>query len=485
MYPARNGIEGFPRMLKSALLIFSGQAFSSMLLLVRNLLVARLISVENYGIASTFAISMAIVEMMTSLGLHQLIIQDKDGDDPALQSGLQGFHLLRSLFTGVTLFLLAHPIAEFIGVGDIAWAYQLLALIPVFSGLTHFDIHRQQRHMIYLPMLLASAIPAFISVAIVWPLWNLYGDYRVMLYAIMAQSALMVVTSHLVAKRRYRLTLERSVIARALRFGWPLLINNVLLFLIFQGEKIIVGRTLGMEALAVFAMGFTLTLTPALLLAGSTQTFFLPQLAGAKEDRARFDDLARVTFQSHLLFGGLFVIGVMLFANPVVHLLLSAKYASLIPLMTLLAILQGLRLFRGGNSTVALAMGKTGIAAISNLPRVFSMPIAWFAAVQTQNIYVVLWIAVSGELVGFVISLILLRWQFGPSLRLVSAPFWLTMLVVGTAGVQAWLTHSVVGTTSVSVWTSISIITFFTLSLISMKDLRRYVLARKKSPPRP
>lgn len=469
-------------MLKTALLIFSGHAFSSLLLLMRNLLVARLISVEDYGIAATFAISMAIVEMMTTLGLHQMIIQDKDGDDPHLQAGLQGFHLLRSLFTGAALFILAHPIAKFIGVDDIAWAYQLLAMIPVFNGLTHFDIHRQQRHMIYLPSLLTSAIPAFISLAMVWPLWSLYGDSRVMLYAIIAQSGLMVVTSHLVAKRRYRLTLERSVIARALRFGWPLLINNILLFLIFQGEKIIVGRTLGMEALAIFAMGFTLTLTPSLLLAGSTQTFFLPQLSAAKEDRARFDTLARVTFQSHLFFGGLFVIGAMLFSDPIVHLLLSAKYASLIPLMTLLAILQGLRLFRGGNSTVALAMGKTGIAAISNLPRVFSMPIAWFAAIQTQNIYVVLWIAITGEVIGFVISLVLLRRQLGPSLRLVSAPFWLTMLLVVTAGIQGWLTHSAVSSTpvSVSVWTSLPTLVFFTLSLISMKDLQLYVFERKK-----
>ncbi|NJM81628.1 MAG: oligosaccharide flippase family protein [Tabrizicola sp.] len=96
-------------MFKSALLILSGQAFTSILLLLRNLIVARLISVEDYGIAATFAISMSIVEMMTTIGLHQLIIQDKDGEDPRLQSVLQGFHLFRSLFSGLILFLLAIP----------------------------------------------------------------------------------------------------------------------------------------------------------------------------------------------------------------------------------------------------------------------------------------------------------------------------------------------------------------------------------------
>ena len=55
-------------MFRSTLFLLSGNAFGSLMMLVRNLLVARLISVENYGIAATFAICMAIVEMMSTLG---------------------------------------------------------------------------------------------------------------------------------------------------------------------------------------------------------------------------------------------------------------------------------------------------------------------------------------------------------------------------------------------------------------------------------
>lgn len=470
-------------MLKSALLILSGQAFSSLLLLLRNLLVARLISVENYGIAATFAISMAIVEMMTTLGLHQMIIQDSNGDDPRLQSGLQGFHLLRSLFSGAVLFFLAQPIAQLLGVPDIVWAYQLLALVPVINGLTHFDLYRLQRRMVYLPSILSSAVPALASVLVIWPLWKIYGDYRVMLYSVMLQAALTVGTSHIVAKRRYHLSLDRSVIARSLRFGWPLLINNILLFFIFQGEKIIVGEALGLEALAIFAMGFTLTLTPSLLLAGSTQTFFLPQLSAVKDDQPRFTHLAMATFQSHLFFGALFVIGVMLFAGPAIHLILSTKYASLIPLMTWMAVLQALRLFRGGSSTIALAMGKTGIATISNLPRVFSMPLAWYAAMQTGNITIVLWIAIIGELAGLLISLLLLQRQLGLSLGPIALSFWSTMALIGFVAIQAEWNNTNPGDALVSLWTGVPILILFALSLTSMKDLRTYVAARKSGMP--
>ena len=71
-------------MFRSALLILSGNLTSYMLLFLRNLLVARLIGVSDYGIASTFLLSMSIVEMMSALGIQQQLILRKDGDDADL-----------------------------------------------------------------------------------------------------------------------------------------------------------------------------------------------------------------------------------------------------------------------------------------------------------------------------------------------------------------------------------------------------------------
>src|SRR5690606_17581404 len=163
----RQGAGKVATMFRSALLILSGNAFGSLMLLVRNLVVARLISVEDYGIAATFAIAMAIVEMITALGLHQLIVQDSEGNDPRLQSGLQGFHLLRGLFSSLVLLAMAGPIARFLGIAEVAWAYQVLAMMPAMNGLMHFDVYRLQRKMRYLPSILPASLPALLSVLMI------------------------------------------------------------------------------------------------------------------------------------------------------------------------------------------------------------------------------------------------------------------------------------------------------------------------------
>ena len=92
-------------MFRSALLILSGNAATSLMLLARNLLIARLIPVSDYGIASTFAIAMAVVEMASQLGLQQQIIQAKEGEEERFQAALQGFQLLRGCMGGLVLFM--------------------------------------------------------------------------------------------------------------------------------------------------------------------------------------------------------------------------------------------------------------------------------------------------------------------------------------------------------------------------------------------
>lgn len=463
-------------MLKSAMLVLSGNAFSSFLLLLRNLLVARLISVEDYGIAATFALSMAVVEMMSSFGLQQLIVQDDKGDDPDVQAGLQGFHLLRGVLSGVVLVLLAHPIALFLGIPDVAWAYQVMALIPVMRGFIHFDVYRFHRDMEFLPLLMSTAVPAMISVLLVWPFYKFFGGYEVMLYAYLVQWGGMAIASHVVALRPYRLVLDRGIMIHALRFGWPLLINNMLLLAVFQGEKLIVGRELGMTSLAILAMGFTLTLTPVLVGARSLQTFFLPQLAACKGDRERFGSLAMATLQIGTAGGLVFVLSVVFWGAPLVTFMFGDKYAALIPLLIWLSILQALRLFKAGCATVALSQGHTLDTMIGNVFRVLSMPLSWYVAVSGGSLLVIIWIGIVAESVAYLVMtgriVYLAKLRLKPTIILVSGSLFFLVIAIARVGMAE---SSAVGSFLVSA----GFIVLLFLNIAAMGDLRRYILGRK------
>lgn len=401
-------------------MILSGNAAASLLLLARGLIVARLIPVADYGVAATFALAMAVVEMASTFGLQQQIVQSKDGEDPRFQAALQGFQLLRGVLSGLALFALAGPLARFMDIAQVVWAYQVLALVPVLTALQHFDIHRQTRQMRFGPLIWTSALPALASVLVIWPLALWFDDWQIMLWSILVQAALGTAVSHLLAERPWRIVFDRAIIAGSLRFGWPLLINAVLMFAVFQGDRLIVGREMGMAALGVFSMGVTLTLTPTLVLAKSVQNLMLPKLSAAHaapEDLARFRLLARAAFQIHLICGAALVFGTALVGPLVVQILLGPGYGALAPLLIWMAAQQALRLSKGGPAAVAVACGQTGNALLANLVRAALLPVVWWAVVQGADMIFVTQLGLLGEAVGLVVALVLQRNRQGVRLR--------------------------------------------------------------------
>jgi O-antigen/teichoic acid export membrane protein len=420
-------------MLRSAALIISGNALASILSLARNLLVARLITVENYGIAATFAISIAVVEMLSALGLQAQIVQARDGNDARLQAGLQGFQMFRGVISATLLFFLARPMAEFMGIGYVTWAFQILAVIPILNSLVHFDIYRMNRAMIYLPGILSTTIPAFLSFLAIMPLFWIFGDYRVMLYAILVQSVLTFVISHVVAERKFRPILDRDIMLRGLRFGWPIMINSAVLFAVFNGEKLIVGREMGPSMLAIFAMGVTLTMTPALVVGKSAQTFFLPRLSAVQDIQSQFARLVVVAMQVALAAGIALILGVVLLGEPFVAVVLGEKYAALAPLMVWLAILNAIRISKQGASDAALSRARTVYSLIGNSFHVLTLPLSWYAAIQGADLQTIVIISIMGETMGLAVSMVLIRNRLLVPIASMTLPVIAAAVVVLTA----------------------------------------------------
>lgn len=471
-------------MLKKALFVISGNAAGSLLLLVRNLVVARLVSPDDYGIASTFAIGMSIVEMLSYLGLQQLIIVERDGDEPHVQAAMQGFQVLRGLLSAILMYLIAYPYAAFLGIPQVTWAFEILALLPLINALQHFDTHRLRRHMIFGPSVLSSSVPALASVLTLWPLALLFHDYRIMLVSLFIQAGTMVLLSHITARRPYQLALDPALMKRAVRFGWPLLANGLLLFAIFNGEKLIVGRELGMVQLAYFGMAFTLTLTPTLVLANSIQSIFLPQLGRVRDDDAGFQRIGVATMEASLSVALALVMATALVGGPVVALLVGPKYYETLTILVPLAVMQGARVLKSGAAVIGLAKSHPGNAMIANLIRVGSLPIAWAVVHYTGDLFTVIWIGTAAELAGYAVALYLVRRKAGLRLRPLAVPILLTAAAGAAATVVAMIWPPQVRLADNAHWAQLAIVLPGLAAFWSMTSLRRYirqVVARRRA----
>ena len=184
--------------------------------------------------------------------------------------------------------------------------------------------------------------------------------------------------------------------------------------------------------------------------------------------------LARVVFQLHLAFGTALATGALLAGPFLVHLLLGVKYAPLTGLIVWFATMQGLRVFKGGPSIIALARGRTENAMIANLARISVIPLAWWFAVNGGDVRAILLTGIGGEALGFLTSLLVLRYRLGLRLR----PLVLSCLAA-LACLGAVLVAGLPGEAGSSRLLLVVAALLFAFSFVPMHELRNYAFRRR------
>ena len=415
--------------LKGGILLAGGSVTVALCSFLRNIIIARLISVEDFGISATFAITVTLLEMSSNLAVDRLLVQAPDGDDPRLQAAAQAFQVALGALGAIILFFAADPIAALFGVPQATWAFRALALVPMIRGLSHLDMARVQREMRFGPSVWVEAGPQVLVTLLAVPLGVYLGDYRAMLWVVLIQSASYTLFSHLVAHRPYSLAVDKALARRIVGFGWPLLLNGFLMFGIFQGDRAIVGAAFDMDHLGWFSAAFAITLAPTVVVAKVCYNFFLPQLSPLQGDAELFHRRSMVVIQICLLAGVAVAVGFATAGPAMLTLLYGERYGAGVAVISLLGLMQGVRVARVGATIVAIAKGETRIPLYVNIVRTLGLALSILAVWFGFGIYGVVISALIGEALAVIASLMLVRWKL--NVRVVENPWpWLVALVV-------------------------------------------------------
>lgn len=451
---------------------FAAQAIS----LARTILLARLLSPHDFGVAVTFLLAVNLIDMLSQIGLERAIVQDRDGHSPALQGNVQALQALRGTVGTLALLAVAWPFSVFFDQQEVFEAYLLLALVPLFGAFMHFDQHRLRRDMNFLPASLMQFVPYAVSLAIMLALSFFIRDYRIMLWAVIGQQAAALVLSHWLARRPYRWHWEPRRIRQILTFGWPLFLNGVLLFAIMNGERMIVGNVLGMAEMAVFTLMLNLSMTPALVLANVSQSLFLPQLSRVQDDSQAFRPLAHAVMQASLAMALGLAVAAATVGPAVVDLLVGEAYRAGLALFVWLALSQAFRIATAGCGVVALAKGYSGNQLPGNLVRVAVLPLAWWWLAQGGDLIGLVWFAIAAETIGFIVALGLAVRNAAIPAGPVIVPALFCALALALIGADL-LVRPVVP--SLAQWLDVSQLPYLVVALLAlatMPDLRRHLL---------
>jgi O-antigen/teichoic acid export membrane protein len=192
-------------------------------------------------------------------------------------------------------------------------------------------------------------------------------------------------------------------------FGWPLLINGLLMFGIQQGDRTIVGAFFTMEELGWFSAAFTLTLFPGIIAAKVTQTFFLPVLSRICADTEEFRDVAYSVIQFSLFLGVAITLALILFGPLILTTLYGQKYIAALLILPYLSLLQCARLTKVGPILVAISKGDTRNPLVANFARTFFIAVALCVVIMGWGIEELIYCGILGEIAALIVSLVRLH----------------------------------------------------------------------------
>ena len=401
---------------------------------------------------------------------------------------------LRGVWNGTLFFLLGGPVSHLFGVPRAEWVFRCLAVVPLAKGFCHLDFSRVQRDLRFGPFIRVDVCSSLVATVLAVPLALWFRDYSAMLWVLIVQAVAYCVGSHLVAERDYQWLWDRRYARRMFTFGWPLVVNGILMFGIMEGDRLVIGSArrlfpnsvYNLTDLGVYSVAFALTMAPTSFIANGAGSLFFPVLARAKEFGERFRRRYLDCLHAVLLAAAMISIPFVFAGGRFVALVYGQNYAAAASFIGWLAAMWGIRILRVAPTVAAMAKGDTKASMLSNMGRSLALLGMVLAAASGSRL---VWISVSGfggECVALGILLLRLKRHHEVPVLLHAKPFALIGFGMLIAGMTANMATGSVGVFNALFGSAVLVLATLAVMILTLPELRaefRVLVVRSRVPP--
>lgn len=327
---------------------------------VITIVLARLLLPSEYGTIALITIFIQISEVIIEGGLNTALIQKKGADNLDFSTifyfslGLAGvFYLL--------LFLGAPAIAHFYNQSELVPVIRVLSL-----GLFFYAFNSIQRAYVSKKMLFQRLFYSSIGAIILSGSIGIYlAYYGAGVWALVVQNISMqfftTVIMWFTVKWRPEWAFSIIRFRGLFGYGWKILGANFITSLFVNLRKLVIGKFYTPASLAYYEKGDQL---PALVMNNifaSVQAILLPTFSDVQDDRIRVKSMMRRSTKLSCFFIYPLMVGMIVVAKPLVVLLLTEKWLSVVPFVQILCVANFFRPITLSNWEAIKALGYSNI----------------------------------------------------------------------------------------------------------------------------
>ena len=319
------------------LLNFGGE---NVLRLAANILLARLLFPEAFGLMALVQVVIAGAAMFSDLGFQSAIVQHKRGDDPAFLDTAWTLQLLRGVLLMGIVMALAGPAARFYDEPQLASLLFVAAFVPMIMSCNSTKILTADRTLQIERLTVMALGTQFIGVAVTILLAWWLGTVWALAFGLLVAPTLKMILSHIwLPGHSNRLRLEKDAVWGLLTYGSYIFVASVAGFFAMHGDRAVLGKFVELDDLAIYNIAMLLALVPRKLSNAVAGRVIFPLYArrppAESEANRKKINKARIMVTGPLLLVAA-VFGI--FGNDIIQLLYDDRYAAAGPYLVLVAL---------------------------------------------------------------------------------------------------------------------------------------------------
>jgi O-antigen/teichoic acid export membrane protein len=393
------------RVVKSGLWILALRMLNRGLGFIRTIILARLLAPEDFGLLGIALLSISTLETFSKTGFDSALIQKKENvksylDTAWTVSALRGIVLFSILLFSAPL------IASFFNSREATLIIRVIALYTLFAGLRNIGILFFQKELEFNKHFSYEFSATLVDLSVAITLAFILRNVWALVWGGLAASLARLVLSYVIQPYRPRIRIDKEGFKELFGFGKWVLTSGILVFLVTQGDDILVGKLLGVTALGLYQMAYTLSNLPATEVTHMISKVTFPAYSKFQEDRPRLKEaylkvLKCTTFVSFPLAGGIF-----LFASDFIRIFLGNKWIPMVPAVQVLVLAGLVRSIAATTGPIFHATGKPRIDTIWQIVRllvlsafIYPLTLRWGILGTATAVFFSIFVATVGFLV--------------------------------------------------------------------------------------
>jgi len=360
------------RVLRSGMWAGLSEAGTSVLGIVRSVVLARLLTPDIFGVMSLAMIVVRAIETYTRPGVAQALIASKQDFEKACNTAFTML-VVRGFLQAVLLAAVAPWIGDFYESKELPLMLQVLGGVFILGGFRNINTIARQRELEFRSLTYltqaANIAGTIATIAIAWWLRSVWALVAGQLIGAFLRSVL----SYVFVPGRPRFEFDREVARDLAHYGKFITGSSILLYTATEIDSAVIGKVLGHAELGYYAVAFAIVQMATTQLAKVAAGIMMPAYSKLQTDIPKLRN-AYLRTLGLVMFAVLPAsLGLVLVAEPLVRVVYGEKWllaAAPLQLLAMFGLFRSMAAFTGylfegiGQPKVAFTMAGVRLAVL-------------------------------------------------------------------------------------------------------------------------